>query len=260
MFRELTVCVVVPAFDEAPRIAATIAGLPAFVDRIVVVDDGSADGTADAARRSGDARLFVVRHPVNMGVGRAIATGYADALRAGSDVTVVVGADGQMDPREMDAVITPVALGRADYAKGNRLLRPGWWRRVPAVRLAGILVLSCATRLATGYGGMGDSQCGYTAVSRAVLERLPLDAVYARYGYPNDLLVRLAGIGARVADVPVAPLYGVGEVSKLRVRDVVLPISRILAAGLAARVGRAVRRAPRTRGAPHRAAVSPGAR
>src|SRR5579864_9298443 len=105
------VVVVVPAWDEAPRIGRVLSGIPPWVDAIVVVDDASRDGTTDAARAVLDGRVEVVRHGENRGVGAAIATGYARALAlapAPRDVFVVMAGDGQMDPRDLPLLVTPV--------------------------------------------------------------------------------------------------------------------------------------------------------
>src|SRR5690242_13519869 len=104
-----TVAVVVPAFDEERLIGTTIAGIPELVDRIIVVDDASRDGTAAAAETSGDPRVEVIAHDKNKGVGAAILTGYQKALEHGVDVTCVMAGDNQMDPDDLEAIAAPVA-------------------------------------------------------------------------------------------------------------------------------------------------------
>src|SRR5262245_38227541 len=147
MYRGLTVAVVVPAFNEAGAIARTVGAVPRFVDRIVVVDDGSHDATARLARRSRRRGLEVVRHPANRGVGGAIVTGYRRVLALGLDVAVVMAGDGQMAPADLPALLDPIADGSADYVKGNRFLSADVWRVMPATRIAGNILLSLLTRL-----------------------------------------------------------------------------------------------------------------
>lgn len=240
-----SVAVVVPAFNESDKIGDTISRLPRLIDSAIIVDDGSRDGTAEAARQAAATRaqldpsaIEVLVHPCNRGVGAAISTGYARALELGSDVIAVMAGDGQMDPADLPRLLEPVVSGRADYAKGNRLAWPGGWRDIPPVRLGGSLALSWLTGAATGYRGLRDSQCGYTVVSRAALLAIRPELIYPRYGYPNDLLARLAAVGARVVDVPVRPVYGERWRSGLRPARVVAPIARILAQAVVARFHR----------------------
>jgi glycosyltransferase involved in cell wall biosynthesis len=209
MYRNLRVAVVVPAFNEARAIAGAIATMPALVDRVIVVDDASADDTSARARDVGDPRVEVVRHPDNRGVGAALVTGYRRALASGDvDAVAVMAGDGQMDPDDLPAVLDPIAAGAAGYVKGNRFLHPDVWSAMPRARIVGNVVLSAATRVTSGYKHVFDSQCGYTAASRAALEAIDLDALFPRYGYPNDLLSRLHAAGVRVVDVRVRPVYG----------------------------------------------------
>ncbi len=221
MWMRSRVVAVVPAWDEAPRIGRVLRGIPEWVDAVVVVDDASDDGTAEAARAVGDARVEVVRHDRNRGVGAAIATGYrrAGAIAPGErDAFVVMAGDGQMDPGDLPSLVSPIARGEADYVKGTRFRSRGVVRAMPAARLVGGFVLSWATSLAIGIA-ISDSQCGYAAIAGEACARLALDALWPRYGYPNDLLSQLAIRRLRVAEVPVRAVYG-DEVSRLKPRHV----------------------------------------
>jgi hypothetical protein len=169
-------------------------------------------------------------------VGAAIATGYARALAVGADVTAVMAGDGQMDPADLPRLLAPVVAGDADYAKGNRFAWPGGWRVMPPVRLAGSVILSLLTRVASGYWHLFDSQCGYTVASRGALAAIGPEQMFARYGYPNDLLARLATAGARVVDVPVRPVYGPAWRSGMRPGRLALPLLGLLARAFARRM------------------------
>ena len=104
-----TIAVVVPAYDEEALIGETLAGIPSFVDRIIVVDDASRDATAEKARGFADPQIEVIVHEQNHGVGAAIVTGYKRALAERIDVTAVMAGDNQMDPDELEAIAGPVA-------------------------------------------------------------------------------------------------------------------------------------------------------
>jgi glycosyltransferase involved in cell wall biosynthesis len=231
------VAVVVPAFDEEHLVGETIRGIPGFVDRIYVVDDGSRDGTAATTVDLGDARVQLIRHERNSGVGAAIATGYRQALAEEVDVACVMAADNQMDPAELEALVAPVARGEVEYAKANRLVSGEAWTVIPRTRYLGNAVLSLLTKIASGYWHVADSQAGYTAVSLEALRRLDLDALYPRYGFPNDMLVHLNVQNARVRDVPSRPIYDVGEQSGIKLRSVVPRISWLLFKGFWWRMG-----------------------
>jgi glycosyltransferase involved in cell wall biosynthesis len=225
------VAVVVPAHDEELLVAETLRGIPAFVDRVIVVDDASNDATAERATAVGDARVEVIVHERNAGVGAAIVTGYKRALAEAIDVTCVMAADNQMDPAELLDFVLPVARDKVDYAKANRLVSGEAWEVIPRTRYLGNAILSLLTKIASGYWHVADSQAGYTALSLDVLRRLDLDRIYRRYGFPNDMLVHLNIVNARVRDVPSRPIYGVGERSGIRLRAVVPRISWLLFKG-----------------------------
>jgi len=231
MLQGKRVAVVVPAHDEEQLIGATIGGIPAFVDRIYVVDDGSTDATVERAHATADARVEVVSHDRNRGVGAAIVTGYKRALETGDDVVCVMAADNQMDPADLETLVTPVARGELDYAKANRLFTGQAWELIPRTRYLGNAVLSLLTKIASGYWHIADSQSGYTAISHEMLALLDLDRVYTNYGFPNDLLVHLNVWSARVRDFSSRPVYGVGEKSGIRYRKVVPRISWLLVKG-----------------------------
>jgi glycosyltransferase involved in cell wall biosynthesis len=232
-----SVAVVVPARDEEALVQDTLRGIPAFVDRIYVVDDASGDATGERAAALGDRRVEVIRHERNGGVGAAIVTGYKRALADRVDVTAVMAADNQMDPTDLESLVRPVARGEVDYAKANRLFTGQAWELIPRVRYLGNAVLSMLTKIASGYWHVADSQSGYTAIALPVLEELDLDRVYRGYGFPNDLLVHLNVWNARVRDFPSRPVYGVGERSGIRYWRVIPAISWLLVKGFFWRLG-----------------------
>ncbi len=225
------VAVVVPAHDEEHLVTTTLGTIPGFVDRVIVVDDGSADETAERVRAFGDSRVELVVHERNRGVGAAIVTGYKRALEEDLDVVCVMAADNQMDPEDLEALVRPVARGEVDYAKANRLFTGQAWNLIPRTRYLGNAVLSMLTKVASGYWHVADSQSGYTAVGKGTLAVLDLDRVYTGYGFPNDMLVHLNVVNARVRDFPSRPVYGVGERSGIRYHKVAPRISWLLVKG-----------------------------
>jgi glycosyltransferase involved in cell wall biosynthesis len=226
--------VVVPAYNEEKLIGRVIETMPGFVDRIYVVDDNSSDGTCERVRSflaqpPDNGRLELICHTSNCGVGCAVATGYRRAAEEGMDVVAVMAGDAQMDPAELERVLSPVLRDEADYAKGNRLFSGEAWSLIPRYRYLGNAFLSLLTKIASGYWQVADSQTGYTAISANAICLLPLEKLYPRYGYPNHLLVMLNVFGQRVQDVPVRPVYNIGERSYMRLWKVIPTLSWLLA-------------------------------
>lgn len=216
---ETTLAVVLPAHNEARHIGEVISSMPAFVDAIIVVDDASTDDTAEVARTSGDARVEVLVHASNAGVGRAMRTGYRRALERGFDVVAKMDADGQMNPRELARVVEPIVHGVADYTKGNRFYFRGATRTMPARRNFGNQLLAFLTKVASGYWHVYDPQCGFTAARSSFLRLIDMDQLASDYFFENDMLIKLNALNARVVDVPITTLYG-SEISGVSVARV----------------------------------------
>jgi len=231
MYKNHKVSVVVPAHNEETQIARVIDSMPEIVDTIVIIDDKSKDATVDVIRNHpayATGRIVLIEHETNQGVGGAIATGYKWSRDNDYDVAVVMAGDGQMNPDDLPAVLDPVINDEADYSKGNRLVTGEAFRRIPKIRFFGNSVLSLLTKIASGYWHVADSQTGYTAINRRALHAIDWDSMYKRYGQPNDLLVKLNVEEMRVVDVPVEPVYNVGEKSGIRIRKVIFTIGSLL--------------------------------
>jgi len=228
-YRGKKIAVVVPAYNEELLIGETLAGIPDFVARIYVVNDTSTDRTQEVVEyyASHDPAVIPLRHEVNQGVGAAIVTGYKKALEDGMDVMAVMAGDNQMDPAFLPELLDPVIDKKCDYTMGNRLVNPGYRKGMSKWRFSGNAILTLLTKIASGYWQMVDPQNGYTAISRRALERISLDDIYPRYGYCNDVLVKLNVIGFRVINVPHPSRYGL-EKSKIKYSTYILKLSRLL--------------------------------
>ncbi|ADB61372.1 glycosyl transferase family 2 [Haloterrigena turkmenica DSM 5511] len=243
MYRQHTVGVVVPAYNEEGFVGDVLRTMPEYVDRIYAVDDCSTDGTWDEIRQTAeeingaaeesvaavradeqpvtatdggpafDRRVVPIQHETNRGVGGAIKTGYLEALEDKIDITAVMGGDGQMDPDILSRFLDPIVEGKADYTKGNRLVDKEYRDGMSRWRFFGNSVLTFLTKIASGYWKMMDPQNGYTAISQRALENVGIEEMYEYYGYCNDLLVKLNARGMRIADVPMPAVYGDEESS-----------------------------------------------
>ena len=230
MYKNKTVCAIVPAFNEEVLIAHTIETIPDFVDHIVVVDDSSHDKTPEIVKKieSENHRVLCIRHEKNLGVGAAVRTGYLWCREHDIDIAVVMNGDNQMDPNDLPSLLNPIAGNVADYTKGNRLVTGEAWRKIPHIRYMGNAALTFMTKIASGYWHITDSQSGYTAMNKRALHLLPLENMYHGYGIPNDILVTLNIYNMSVMDVPVNPVYGIGEKSGIKIHRVMFSIFFLL--------------------------------
>jgi len=228
-YRGKKIAVVVPAHNEELLIGETLSGIPDFVARIYVVNDCSTDRTQEVldyyAER--DPSIIPIHHEVNQGVGAAIVTGYRKALEDGMDIAAVMAGDNQMDPSFLPALLDPVVDGKCDYTMGNRLISPTYRKGMSKWRFFGNAILTFLTKMASGYWQMMDPQNGYTAITGRALERIELDDIYPRYGYCNDLLVKLNVWGFRVVNVPHPARYG-RETSGIKYSTYIVRVSRLL--------------------------------
>lgn len=229
MYRERSVAVVIPAYNEEKLISETLKGIPDFVDKIYVIDDGSTDKTSEIVEdfMRIDKRVMLIKHEKNLGVGKAIVDGYKKAIEDNIDLIAVMAGDNQMDPRYLPSLLDPLVDGVADYSKGNRLVSKDYIKGMSRWRLFGNTILTLLTKIASGYWHIYDPQNGYTAVRRDALKNLPLDEVYPWYGYCNDLLVKMNVFGLKVIDVPIPARYG-KEKSKIKYGKYIMKVSVLL--------------------------------
>lgn len=197
--------VVLPAFNEAGSVGAAVKGIAAARRRIsalglrteiCVVDDGSTDGTAEAALAAGADK--VIAHGRNMGLGAAVRTGFSHARDRGCALMVKLDADGQHDPADIPAVIAPILSDDADVVYGDRFPQIAY--RMPLVRRMGNSAFRSLMRWLTNWE-ITDSQPGFLAVNRSYLQAflLPGD-----YNYAQQVLLDAYHKGMRFAQVEIA--------------------------------------------------------
>ena len=210
------IAVIIPAYNEERMIAKTLQGIQKSVDSIIVVDDASTDSTVEIVKECAkiDRRITLIRHKKNGGVGKALSSGYKEALESDVDIVVVVNGDAQMDPASLPAIIAPLQAGDADYVGGNRFAKGQVIRHMPPHRLLANLAVSSIISLAT-LRIFVDVSSGYTAITREALSSLNLDTLFPDYGVPIDILLKLHRNKMRIKNVPIPTIYN-GSASGIR--------------------------------------------
>ncbi len=213
----MKLAVIIPAFNEEDSLASVIQSIPEAISAIstidiVVVDDGSTDGTAEVARQAG---VHVVRHVQNQGVGAAFQSGLHKALELGVDVTVNIDADGQFSPLDIPKLIQPILRDEADFVTANRfvtadgpLCKP---KNMSAIKYWGNKQVSRLISL-IAKESFSDVSCGFRAYSRTALLQLNL---IGRFTYTQESFLDLATKGMRITSVPVDVKYFPGRKSRV---------------------------------------------
>jgi dolichol-phosphate mannosyltransferase len=222
-FHLFAIAAVIPAYKVEGEIASVLASLPAFLKHIIVVDDCSPDNTSQVIEQIAktDRRVILLRHSYNTGVGGAMVTGFRKALELGVQIVIKIDGDGQMDPANIPALLTPLVLGQADYTKGNRFRDFQALRQMPLIRRMGNMALSFLAKAATGYWNCFDPTNGFLAVRAEVLAQLPLKQIDHSYFFEISMLSYLYPLGAFVHDVPIPARYQ-GEGSNLLIHKILL--------------------------------------
>lgn len=206
MAAALKVLALVPAYREEGRVGKVVQGVKKYLADVLVIDDGSPDGTAAEAAAAG---AGVIRFEANRGKGIALREGFRAAARAGFDAVVTLDADGQHDPARIPAVVAALARG-ADVVLGSRLKSP---KGMPPQRVFSNTFTTAVISLLAGRL-IRDSQTGYRGLKLALVAKLPL--VRKGFDMETELLLQAARAGARFSHVNIPTIYG-DEKSKINV-------------------------------------------
>jgi len=221
VYRGLRVIAMAPVLNEEKKIAEVVRRIPrSVVDDVLVIDDGSTDRSAEVARELG-ARVLPMGRVV--GVGAALRAGYADAVKNGFDVAVVMAGNNKDSPEEIPLLLDPIADGRADFVQGSRFLKadanfgPMPFYRKIATRVHPLLFSLVAGRRVT------ESTNGFRAIKREVLEdpRLDLEQEWLdEYELEPYLYIRTIRMGYRTAEVPVTKIYPPKQLGQTKMKPI----------------------------------------
>jgi len=199
------IVVVMPAYNAAKTLKITYEAIPhTVVDQIILVDDGSTDKNLEIARQL---HLTVFVHTRNYGYGANQKTCYAEALKEGADIVVMLHPDYQYDPTLLPEIVAPIKAGQADIVLGSRFLAGNtleqgmpWWKYV------GNRFLTKLENWTLGLG-LAEYHTGYRAYSRRSLEQIPFSFNSDSFVFDQEMLVQAAHLGFRIQEVPVPTKY-----------------------------------------------------
>jgi glycosyltransferase involved in cell wall biosynthesis len=197
--RKPQVIVAIPCFNEERFIGSVVLKTKRYVDKVLVIDDGSSDGSAEVAR---DAGATVYRHESNKGYGAAVRTALQKGREQKADILVIIDGDGQHDPREIPRLVKPILDGQADVVVGSRFL--GEAQKVPFYRRLGQRALTAITNVGSGHK-LSDSQSGFRAYSSEALKVLNLSE--SGMSVSSEIQFAISKSGLKVAEVPITVSY-----------------------------------------------------
>ncbi|MBP5546378.1 MAG: glycosyltransferase family 2 protein [Bacteroidales bacterium] len=208
MHNNLKIAVAIPCYKVEQHLQQVVAGLPDFVDSILLVDDCSPDGTPQLVDKlaASDPRIIALHHKENLGVGGSMRTAFSKVLETDIDVVVKLDGDGQMDSRYISPLVE--ALTHAEFAKGNRLFDRTMLRRMPALRRLGNMGIGFMVKASSGYWNVSDPVNGFFAIRTSTLKHMELERLSQRFFFESSMLIELHYTGARIKEVSMPAIYG----------------------------------------------------
>lgn len=215
MMDDKLLVVIMPALNEEATIAAVIEKIPRSMDgigdvKVVVIDDGSTDGTADLARQAG---AYVVNHSHNMGVGKAFASGVDAALRLGADIIVNMDSDGQFNPADIPKLIEPIIKHGYGFVTCTRFAKREFIPQMPWIKKWGNRMMCRIVNWVIWNANFTDVSCGFRAFTRDTALRLTL---FGEFTYTQESFIDLAAKDIQMTEVPLR-VRGVRQYGKSRV-------------------------------------------
>jgi glycosyltransferase involved in cell wall biosynthesis len=198
----MAITAILPAFNEEVSIGSIVLHARQHADRVIVIDDGSTDRSAEVAALAG---AEVIRHTSNKGKGAALKTGFEAALQNGAKVIVTMDADGQHDPEEISKLAGPILAGEADVVNGSRYMN-GNGKSTPFYRRMGQNVLDSATNLNSGLH-VTDTQSGFRAFAASAVHEFKFGQ--SGMAIESEMLMDAANAGLRIKEVEIGVRYDV---------------------------------------------------
>jgi polyprenyl-phospho-N-acetylgalactosaminyl synthase len=199
MKKKKTIVAVIAAYNEESKIKKVIAEVAKYVDRIIVVDDGSGDNTVLKAKHR---KAIVLKHIINLGQGAALQTGFDYAKKIKADIVLTYDADGQFKASEIPLMIAPLVKGKADVSLGSRFL--GHTTNMPVMRYVVLSLGLLFTRIFSNIR-LTDTHNGFRAFTSQALAKMEI--VHNRWAHPSDIIYQIAANKFKVVEIPVTVYY-----------------------------------------------------
>ena len=203
-----SIAIVIPCYNVEKHIEKVVAGIPEFVDRVILVDDCSTDGTSRILARlqQGSSRISSLCNATNQGVGGAMITGYKAALEQQVDIVVKLDGDGQMDTSMIERLVDKMGPD-IGYVKANRLYDRKNLAKMPKLRRIGNVGIGFMIKAASGYWSVTDPVNGFFAIRSSILAQIDFSRLAKRYFFESSLLIELFYTGARIKEVSMPAIY-----------------------------------------------------
>ncbi|MBI2458943.1 MAG: glycosyltransferase family 2 protein [Parcubacteria group bacterium] len=193
---------VIPAFNEEKNIAEIINQVYPLVDKLVIVDDGSTDKTADFITEEG---VVLLKHIINRGQGAALRTGTAYGLAKGADIIIHFDADGQFLARDLECIAAPIKAGAAEVVFGSRFLNGEHSSAMPVFKKYFIMPLARAVNKVFFNINLTDPQSGFRAMSREAARRISWQQ--DRMAHCSEIMFEVKKHNFKVKEIPVRVIY-----------------------------------------------------
>ncbi len=194
----LQVTAIIPAYNEQISIGSVVLATRNYVDRVIVIDDGSTDRTSEIAELAG---AEIVHHEKNLGKGMALKTGFQTAKD--SDILVTIDGDGQHKTSEIPNLLQPIINGEADIVNGSRYLNGGE-KNTPSYRRVGQNVLDIATNF-NAHSSVTDSQSGFRAFAKHTLP--VFNFLETGFGIESEMLIEASNANLKIKEVEISVRY-----------------------------------------------------
>jgi len=204
-----SIAVIIPCYKVEKQIQKVVAAIPDYITSVILVNDASPDKTGEILDQLAkeNAKITVIHHSKNQGVGGGMISGFQEAIRQNHEVVIKIDGDGQMDIAYFETMLNAVFDEKFNFVKGNRFFDRKMLRKMPAIRRIGNIGMGFLIKMASGYWNVFDPANGFLCVHTSVLQRIDFQRLSKRFFFESSLLIELYYTGAKIKDIPMPAIY-----------------------------------------------------